>query len=122
MRRVLIIAGILPLLCLGTTISDPRQRLLVDLLSTQAAGQSSTGVIALHLLKLIALGRTQEISSESSALMGIDVGTLRQKEYSDSSIRIYAFRKMGEINLAEVVDFLAAVKRPDIGPDPSGWV
>lgn len=119
---VLIGLGMAPILCLATTIQDPRQRLLLDRISMKAAELSLTGTTALELLKLVALGRTQEISTELEVKVGLTVGQLRQKEFSSDSIRSYAFQKIGETDLPDALEFLATLKRNDIGVDSLGQV
>lgn len=109
----------IPVFCLATSISDPRQRLLLDRISTMTSTPSEASTAAFELLKLVALGRTQEISAELEARAGLAAGEIQQKEFSDSSIRAYAFRKIGETSWSEAENFLANLKLNDIGLDPS---
>ena len=122
--NALVSLGMISLLCYSTTIRDQRPRLLIDRIADVAIAGTLSSNAALELLQQVALGRLEDIDSESLARIGLlPVGTPPHKAaFIDSSIRAYAFQKIGEAGLEESMIFLSTLKQADIGPDTNGVI
>ena len=120
--NALVSLGMISLLCYSTTIGNQRPRLLIDRIADVAIAGTLSSNAALELLQQVALGRLEDIDSESLARIELlPVGTPQRKAaFIGASIRAYAFQKIGEVGLEESMIFLSTLKQADIGPDTTG--
>jgi hypothetical protein len=93
---------------------------LLDRISAAAAVESEGGVIAVKVLELVAVGRVSSIEPEWEASLKIDAGVLRQEAFSDSSVREYALRRIGDCPRADALEFLEKLTPGDFKADSSG--
>ena len=82
-----------------------------------AVGRSASRTNAIRVLELVALGRTQEIDSETASALGLPAGDIRDAGFADPAVRVCALRSLGETGLSEAVDFLRGLKPADFASD-----
>jgi hypothetical protein len=61
-------------------------------------------------------------SSDIETQVGLTKGQLRAPSYKDSSVRIYALRKLGNVDLPEALNYLRGLTRQDLGPDTNEMI
>jgi len=112
--------NLIPMVCLARTplpYADYCAQL--DRIGTAAQARNQATSAAVELLKLVALGRTADITPESETQVGLTPGELKQAPFTSPRVRGCAFDKIAETGLPEALDFLAKLKQADIGPDNS---
>lgn len=95
------------------------ERNLLDRIFVLSLNQDELGRSALEVLEQIALGHSSDVAPEAEVRLGIPKGTLQRLDYASASVRAHAYRKIGESNSSEALDFLSKLQPADVGPESS---
>jgi hypothetical protein len=74
---------------------------------------------ALAILENLAVGLMDSADPESEARVGLKAGELRGPDFKDRVVRAHALRKIGEVDLPEALAYLQALRKEDLGVDPT---
>jgi hypothetical protein len=84
--------------------------------------ESPARFAALEILERVAEGRMDGASPELEVQMGLKPELLRSPWFKDGSVRAYAIRRIGEVDLPEALTYLQHLKKTDLERDTTGMV
>ena len=87
-----------------------------------AVPSEANGTVSLELLELVALGKTESITNASELHVGLERGQIHQGPFTSPSVRVCTFHYIGEIGSPTAREFLASLKKSDLGPDTTGMI
>jgi hypothetical protein len=106
-------------LCMAMPVPFAFECSLLDRVRDAAQTAGPMQSIALEILERVAGGRMESASPDLEVQVGLKPGQLRGPEFKDSSLRAYALRRIGELDLPEALTYLQNLKQNDIGFDSS---
>lgn len=116
----IILIGICSLRCLASQLPPfAGQCALVDRVFEAAGPRSPTREVALRILELVVLGKTDSADARLEVRAGLFAGQLQGSEFRSETVRAHALRRIGEAELPEVLEFLQNLKKEDLDPDES---
>lgn len=93
---------------------------LIDRVGAAAKGDLPTYSAALEILERIAEGRMGSADPNLEARVGLERGQLHGPEFKNETVRSYALRRIGELDVPEIITYLQNLKKDDFQPDISG--
>ena len=102
--------------------TDAGQRRVLDAVFNAAKPPAQNSRIALTLLEYIALGRTNRIEDGWERSVGRRDGELKDPVFENYALRGYAFRKIGECELPEALEFLTRLRRSDVQGEQADYL
>jgi hypothetical protein len=109
-------------ICLATTAPPFAPEMAVVDRMVHAANFAKGSDSALSLLERVAEGRSGEIDEVTANKVGLKLADVQDPYLKDSSVRAYAVRRIGDVELPGALDYLSALKRTELGPDDSGQI
>jgi hypothetical protein len=90
---------------------------LLDRVVDASRASSPATKAALDILEKVAAGRMDAASPELETMAGLKAGRVHRSDFSSPTVRAYALRKIGEIDLPEALQYLESLRREDFGED-----